>query len=140
MKHFLLTCLLALPLIAFADSLNYLTLTNTSGSAVLCTPLSKTQRITFDGDAVNVKTADGNYTAQLSTLATLQFVATAPTGVQTLRGTWEPQNIIIYNVNGVVVRRYDSTDERRSLINLNNLPAGVYIVKEGSSTRKWLKR
>ena len=122
-----------------AEDYLYLTVTQTDGT-VLGFDLRRTQRLTFSGDALLIKTIDGETTAALSTLSQLDFTSDAPTAVENVRGTWTPQQITVYNVNGVVVRQFDSTDARSNPINLNGLPAGVYIVKEGTRTRKLLKR
>ena len=122
-----------------ADDYNYLTLTKNDNTE-LGTVLRKTRRITFDGDAIVVTATNGNVTLPLSALRQISFTETAPVGIRSVGGTWAPQRIVIYNTSGIVVRQFDSTDARIENINLKDLPAGVYIVKEGSQTRKLLKR
>lgn len=126
--------------VAMAEDYNYLLLKRTDDS-VIGVELRKARRITFTADALTLTTADGEETVSLETLGSISFSSSLPTGIGRVPlGTLEPQRIIIYNVNGVVVRQLDSTDARDAVVNLNNLPAGVYIVKEGLQTRKWLKR
>lgn len=140
MKHlFLVMCLLAGSVSLLADDFNYLVLTQTNESSVGFA-LRKTRSITFDGSVLKVVTADGETTVPLSTLNAITFTETVPVAVQTVRGTWPTQRIVVYNTSGVVVRQFDSVDARMENVNLKNLPAGVYIIKEGTQTRKLLKR
>ena len=124
-----------------ADDFNYLTLTQNDDTSV-ATVLRKTRRITFDGDNIVVTTTDGTLTRSLSMLRQISFTEDAPVGVRSVSGTWAPQRIVIYSASGVVVRQIDSTDARQEVVNryLNALPAGIYIIKEGTQTRKMLKR
>ncbi|MBR0273772.1 MAG: T9SS type A sorting domain-containing protein [Bacteroidaceae bacterium] len=142
MKHiFLLVCLFAGSVSLLADDYNYLVLTqndNTESGTVL----RKTRRITFDGDAIVVTATDGKVSLPLSALRQISFTEAAPVGIRSVGGTWAPQRIVIYNTSGMIVRQIDSTDARQEVVNLylNALPAGVYIIKEGTQTRKLLKR
>lgn len=142
MKHiFLIVCLFAGSVSLLADDYNYLVLTqndNTESGTVL----RKTRRITFDGDAIVVTATDGKVTLPLSALRQISFTEAAPVGIRSVGGTWAPQRIVIYNTSGMIVRQIDSTDARQEVVNqyLNALPAGVYIIKEGTQTRKLLKR
>ena len=124
-----------------ADDFNYLTLTQNDNTEV-GTVLRKTRRITFDGDAIVVTATDGTLSLPLTTLRQISFTEAAPVGIRSVGGTWSPQRIAIYNTSGVMVRQIDSTDARQEVLNryLNALPAGVYIIKEGTQTRKLLKR
>ncbi len=124
-----------------ADDFNYLTLTQNDNTEV-GTVLRKTRRITFDGDAIVVTATDGTLSLPLTTLRQISFTEAAPVGIRSVGGTWAPQRIAIYNTSGVMVRQIDSTDARQEVLNryLNALPAGVYIIKEGTQTRKLLKR
>ena len=124
-----------------ADDFNYLTLTQNDDTSV-ATVLRKTRRITFEGDNIVVTTTDGTLTRSLSMLRQISFTEDAPVGVRSVSGTWAPQRIVIYSASGVVVRQIDSTDARQEVVNryLNALPAGIYIIKEGTQTRKMLKR
>ena len=124
-----------------ADDFNYLTLTQNDDTSV-ATVLRKTRRITFEGDNIVVTTTDGTLTRSLSMLRQISFTEDAPVGVRSVSGTWAPQRIVIYSASGVVVRQIDSTDARQEVVNryLNALPAGIYIIKEVTQTRKMLKR
>lgn len=140
MKHlFLVMCLLAGSVSLLADDFNYLVLTQTNEASVGFA-LRKTRSITFNGDALTVVTTDGETAVPLSTLSAISFTEKEPVAVQAVRGTWPTQRIVVYNTSGVVVRQFDSTEARMDNINLKNLPAGVYIIKEGTQTRKLLKR
>ncbi|MBR1682388.1 MAG: T9SS type A sorting domain-containing protein [Bacteroidaceae bacterium] len=142
MKRKLLTLVLlaASAGMALAEDYNYLLLKRTDDS-VIGVELRKARRITFTADALTLTTTDGEESVSLETLGSISFSDNLPTGIGRVpQGTLEPQRIVVYNVNGVVVRQLDSTDARTAVVNLNNLPAGVYIVKEGLQTRKWLKR
>lgn len=140
MKHILLLfCLFAGSVSLLADDYNYLVLTQNDNTE-LGTVLRKTRRITFDGDAIVVTATDGDVKLPLSALRQISFTEAAPVGIRSVGGTWPSQRIVIYNTSGVVVRRFDSTDARMENINMKNLPAGVYIVNDGTQTRKLLKR
>ncbi len=142
MKRIIFTLSLLVGALAVqADDFNYLTLTQNDDTSV-ATVLRKTRRITFDGDNIVVTTTDGTLTRSLSMLRQISFTEDAPVGVRSVSGTWAPQRIVIYSASGVVVRQIDSTDARQEVVNryLNALPAGIYIIKEGTQTRKMLKR
>ena len=140
MKHiFLVLCLLAGSVSLLADDYNYLVIKQTDDASVGF-KLRQTKSIKFNGDTFTVVTTEGETQVPLTLLSAITFTENAPVAVQTVRGTWEPQRIVIYNTSGVVVRQFDSTDARMENINLKNLPAGVYIVKQGTQTRKLLKR
>lgn len=142
MKRIIFTLSLLVGALAVqADDFNYLTLTQNDDTSV-ATVLRKTRRITFEGDNIVVTTTDGTLTRSLSMLRQISFTEDAPVGVRSVSGTWAPQRIVIYSASGVVVRQIDSTDARQEVVNryLNALPAGIYIIKEGTQTRKMLKR
>ncbi len=102
--------------------------------------LRKTQCITFGDNEMVVKTTDGTTSIVLNTLSSLDFTGTLPTAVETVQRTWEAQNISVYNISGMLVKQWNSTDYRNENLILQDLPAGIYIVKNGTQTRKWLKR
>ena len=142
MKRIIFTLSLLVGALAVqADDFNYLTLTQNDDTAVGAV-LRKTRRITFDGDAIVVTATDGNVSLPLSALRQISFTEAAPVGIRSVGGTWAPQRIVIYSASGVIVRQIDSTDARQEVVNmyLNALPAGIYIIKEGTQTRKMLKR
>lgn len=142
MKRIIFTLSLLVGALAVqADDFNYLTLTQNDDTSV-ATVLRKTRRITFDGDAIVVTTTDGNVKLPLTALRQISFTEDAPVAVRSVSGTWAPQRIVIYSASGMIVRQIDSTDARQEVVNryLNALPAGIYIIKEGTQTRKMLKR
>ncbi len=138
-RLFLSLACLTFALSVAADGYNYLVLTQTDNTTQGVS-LRKARSITFTGNTATITSTDGSVSVPLSSLSQISFTDKTPTGVLMVRGTWAPQRITIYNTSGVVVRQFDSTEERRDNIFLNNLPAGVYINQDGTQTRKLLKR
>lgn len=59
-----------------------------------------------------------------------------PTGaVENLTADLQPVPVVVFNAGGLIVAKGISAENL-----LNSLPAGVYIVKEGSATKKIIKR
>lgn len=141
MKRWCLFFLLAVGslLTASAEDYKYLVLTQTDASTIGF-ELRKTRSITFNGDAIVVTTTDGEAQATLSTLKQLDFTSKKPTGVQEVIAKGASGRVTIYSLNGVPVRQFDNSSTQNVSTMLSTLPAGMYIIKEGSQTRKLLKR
>ena len=125
-------------LTASAEDYKYLVLTQTDTSTIGF-ELRKTRCITFNGDAIVVTTTEGETQATLSTLKQLVFSA-RPDGVQEVIEKGTSRRVTIYSLNGVPVRQFDNSSTQNVSTMLSTLPAGMYIIKEGSQTRKLLKR
>lgn len=141
MRRFLLifTLIAICALTVWADDYNYLTFIQ-DGQTTYGFDLRKVKKITFDNDQLTVKTIDGKETdVVLSTLQRLSFTASLPVGIQRTEASTSRQPIYIYNVSGQMIRHLDGTSEQGKL-NLSDLPQGIYIVKQGTETRKILKR
>jgi len=141
MRRFLLifTLIAICALTVWADDYNYLTFIQ-DGQTTYGFDLRKVKQITFDNDQLTVKTIDGKETdVVLSTLQRLSFTASLPVGIQRTEASTSRQPIYIYNVSGQMIRHLDGTSEQGKL-NLSDLPQGIYIVKQGTETRKILKR
>ena len=126
-------------LTASAEDFKYLVLKKTDASTIGF-ELQKTRCITFNGDAIVVATTEGETQATLSTLKQLVFTSTKPNGVQEVIAKGASGRITIYSLNGVPVRQFDNGSTQNVSTMLSTLPAGMYIIKEGSQTRKLLKR
>ncbi len=140
MKRILLGLALAttLSVSTMADTYNYLTLVLSSGKQ--STALTQTKRITFDGSNIVVTTTDGTQCSYaLDILEKLSFTDSPATRVESLNAANNTLPIYIYNVNGQQIRQLDATREKGS-INLNGLPQGLYILKQGAETRKIMKQ
>lgn len=141
MRRFLLifTLIAICALTVWADDYNYLTFIQ-DGQTTYGFDLRKVKKITFDNDQLTVKTIDGKETdVVLSTLQRLAFTSSLPVGIQRTEASTTRQPIYIYNVSGQMIRHFDGTSEQGKL-NLSDLPQGIYIVKQGTETRKILKR
>jgi len=141
MKRFFLSIVLiaACAMAALADDYNYLTVVQ-GGQTTYGFELRKVKKITFDNDKLTVNTIDGKETdVLLSTLQRLAFTSSLPVGIQSAEAPASRQPIYIYNVSGQVIRHFDGTSEQGKL-NLSDLPQGIYIIKQGTETRKILKR
>lgn len=141
MKKFLLSIVLiaACAMAALADGENYLTVIQ-GGQTTYGFELRKVKKITFDNDKLTVNTIDGKETdVVLSTLQRLAFTSSLPVGIQSAEAPTSRQPIYIYNVSGQMIRHLDGTSEQGKL-NLSDLPQGIYILKQGTETRKILKR
>ena len=126
-------------LTASAGDYNYLTIMQADTPAYGFA-LRTVKKITFSGDIMTVQTIDGTTTGvALSTLQQLSFEADRPVGIRQDLTSANRTPIYIYHVNGQLIRHFDGTQERGKL-NLSDLPQGIYILKQGTETRKILKQ
>lgn len=51
-----------------------------------------------------------------------------------------PQPTFIYNVSGVLMRTYQPNEDRTTSTSLEGLPAGTYVIKNGKTSYKVLKK
>ena len=148
MKKLILAVVLAAgaSLTAMADSYNYLNIIGATTQSVARTTIKK---ITFDGtNAIVTTTAGTTVTTPLATLTQLSFSDTA-LGV----GSVEEQRPIsfqngcivasgrgtlkLYNAGGQLMRQLTVGGERGEL-NLSDLPHGIYIVRFGHQSLKFI--
>jgi hypothetical protein len=61
------------------------------------------------------------------------------TRITALSGT-KPQPTYIYNVGGVLVRSFEPSEDSSTPANLDGLPAGTYIIKNGKTSYKINKK
>jgi len=99
------------PVVTYRDG--YLVISATGASVSY--PLSNMQKFTF---------------GEVSDLVTR---ITAPTGTK-------PQPTYIYNVGGVLVRSFEPSEDSSTPANLDGLPAGTYIIKNGKTSYKINKK
>ena len=146
MKKFLLFFLLALPLMAVADSYNFLNIN--AGTSVQSVALKTVKRITFTGDNIVVTVADGTKsTASLSDLQSLTFTETATRILDTRlqQGDLKVEKdcivaagqgvLLLYNASGQVVRQ-QIVGSKRTELRLETLPHGIYIARLGNCSVK----
>ncbi len=141
MRRLFLSCTLiaVCALTTWADDYNYLTFIQ-DGQTTYGFELRKVKKITFDNDKLTVNSIDGKETdVLLSTLQRLAFTSSLPVGIQSAVASTARQPIYIYNVSGQMIRHFDGTSEQGKL-NLSDLPQGIYLLKQGTETRKILKR
>lgn len=141
MRRLLLSFVLlaACGMATLADDYNYLTVIQ-GGQTTYGFELRKVKKITFDNDKLTVNSIDGKETdVLLSTLQRLAFTGSLPVGIQSAVVPTVRQPIYIYNVSGQMIRHFDGTSEQGKL-NLSDLPQGIYLLKQGTETRKILKR
>ncbi len=51
-----------------------------------------------------------------------------------------PQPTFIYNIEGKLVRSYQPSDSRATSASVEGLPAGTYVIKNGNTSYKVLKK
>ena len=99
------------PVVTYSEG--YLVIT--SGLASVSYPLSDMQKFTF-----------GEVNDQVTRI-------TAPTNAA-------PQPTYIYSVGGVLMRTYQPGDNGTTSASLEGLPAGTYVIKNGKTSYKVLKK
>ena len=97
-----------------SDGITYLVVSE--GQESVSYPFPDVQKLTFDDVADDMITR-----------------ITAPTGAA-------PQPTYIYNVSGMLVRTLQPSDDDNTSASLEGLPAGTYIVKNGTTSYKIIKR
>lgn len=99
------------PVVTYSDG--YLVISAQEASVMY--PMSNMQKITF-----------GEVSDQATRI-------TVPANVK-------PQPTYIYNVGGILVRTFQPTDDSTTPASLDGLPAGTYIIKNGNTTYKTIKK
>ena len=149
-KNLLAALLLMVSTIMMADDLNCLTISYNS-SSVEDIYLPTVQRITFEERYVVVTTTDGKYSYPISALDKITFTEkTDATAIEALPEQAEDLTfkdgrlsikgnglLRIYNTAGALV--CIANVKEGANVSLNNLPAGVYIVRMGDKTIKLRK-
>ena len=100
--------------------------------------------VTYSGDNLVVTVQEGSVSFPLSDVQKFTFGKfdgepsewtriSAPANVA-------PQPTFIYNVGGVLMRTLQPGDDGSTPASLDGLPAGIYIIKNGKTTYKTIKR
>ena len=146
MKKILLSALVALSAYSvWADEYNYLTVAYNNVEQSIT--LSTIQKITFQGGNCVVTTTEGDFSYPLSQMEKMRFTAD-PTAIERLPLQAEGLKCMdgnltvgqkgllrIYNASGSLIR-VANVSKAGSVVNLNTLPKGVYIVRMGEKTIK----
>lgn len=148
MHRILLTLclLLALPFVALADNKQTLTIDGTAQQATV-------KSIAFSGDNVVLSLSDG--TSQTVDMASVVINFGTSTGIQglvkslsglqlvgdalTLRGAEAGTAVAVYNLRGVR-QAQGVAGQDATVLSLVGLPKGVYVVKAGKQSVKFIKR
>lgn len=130
---------------AIADDYNYLTVAYNQVEKSIT--LGTVRKITFSDTNVIVTTTEGDYSFALSEMEKMTFTAD-PTAIQRLpeqTGNLRYENgkltslkagtLRIYNASGALIHLGSVTD-KGGIIDLNSLPAGLYIISQGDQAIK----
>ena len=97
--------------------------------------------VTYNGEFLVISVSGGSVEYPLSDMQKFTFgeaddVVTrivAPVDVA-------PQPTFIYSVSGVLMRTYQPNEDRTTSTSLEGLPAGTYVIKNGKTSYKVLKK
>lgn len=113
---------------------------HTTTKGMVCFTFAEKPQVTFPSAEVMCVTSD-NVTVEFpySEVVKVTFLDDDPTAVQTLSVRDNTDEVRIYDLNGRLVHRSRSHQGTVS-VDLNALPTGVYIVKDGKRTYKVKKQ
>ena len=101
------------PVVTYSDG--YLIITATGSKESVMYPLSNMQKFTF-----------GEVSDQVTRITTPASVA--------------PQSTFIYSIDGKLVRTLNPNEDGSTSASVEGLPAGTYVIKNGTTTYKVLKK
>lgn len=148
------TAVLALAVSNSANAKNDVVVTPASGDPV-SVPIESVSSITFDGDKMTVNAASGASVFALSDVAHIKFdlefqgiedvtanvddiEISIQQGVLTATATNDAAvNMSVYNLSGMNVA--NAAAQGSASVDLNSLPAGVYVVRANSKTIKIIR-
>ena len=81
---------------------------------------------------------DGNGAVAINCLGDVVFAVRATDNGVTVSGTKAGETVTIYNLNGAVVASAKANNNS-TFVEMNNLASGLYIVKAGNNTKKFVK-
>lgn len=132
MRYFLLATAMLTSILAWADDYNYITVQkNDAASTQESTALSEFTNIRVKDS--NLILFDGDTQVKSYALDELHklFFTKEPTEIKEIETETTSGRTYIYNISGILIA---------SDIDIDKLPKGVYIVKNGNKTDKIVKR
>lgn len=132
MRYFLLATAMLTSILAWADDYNYITVQkNDAASTQESTALSEFTNIRVEDN--NLILFDGDTQVKSYALDELHklFFTKEPTGINEIEAEITDGRTYIYNISGILIA---------SDADIDKLPKGVYIVRNGNKTDKIVKR
>lgn len=107
---------------------------------VVCYGLGEKPVVTYKGDCLHVHTAKVDIDFPIDNLLRFTFddaeIVTTVDEVHTLRTS---DNVNIYTMNGVLMKTFTAAEGTTTFCT-SDLPVGAYIIKNGQTTYKIIKR
>ena len=108
---------------------------------VLQIAFSEKPVVTYSDGNVVITATEASVTYPLSDLSKFTFGEVDENVTRiTAPENFAPQPTFIYNVSGVLVRTYEPNNDGTTSTSLEGLPAGTYVIKNGKTVYKMLKR
>lgn len=94
--------------------------------------------VTYEGETLHLSTDKVSIDYPLAELEMLNF-DDSEAAIGELRVDGPKMPVFVFRMDGMLVKRMEDTEESSS-IDINELPAGTYIIKQGSITYKMEKQ
>lgn len=124
----------------FSKAQNTLNVYQKDGT-ITCFSFSSKPESVFSGDDVIVRTTDQEVSFAFASIEKFTFEdGVTPSGIiSTRNAAGQSAPVKVYNTNGVLLKTVEPT-EGSSELPLRDLPAGVYIIKNSTTTYKLIKK
>jgi len=109
---------------------------------ITCFSFSSKPESVFSGDDVIVRTTDQEVSFAFASIEKFTFEdGVTPSGIISTRNEGgKSAPIKVYNTNGILLKTVEPTEEGSTEFPLRDLPAGIYIIKNSTSTYKLIKK
>lgn len=146
----LMLCMMATSLWAHAASVEYLTLM-VNGSPVVIV-LAEHPVITYSNNTLHIQTAKEAFEVAVNEIGGAEFSETtsiksaAVEKLLFLAGSINfsalpvGSQVSVYTTEGICVQESNASNNGDAVVDLNNLPAGIYVVKSAKQTLKITKK
>ena len=96
---------------------------------------------TFSGSDVIVSTTKTEVTFPFSSIVKYTFDdGLTPTGIFSTRNAAKVYPVKIFNSAGAIVKTIETSSEGTAEVQINTLPAGTYIINNGTTTYKIIRK
>lgn len=128
LKQLLLTGLLVLPSVLWADTNMWLTF-HMSDNTELSVPAGNL-KMDYSEGVIRISADSVNNTIEVNTIKSMKFTS-SPAGIDDIIDNSQGQDKELFDLSGVRIGTFGSLDDARTM-----LPSGIYVVKNGNRSLK----
>ena len=154
-KKALVFCFLSLGVAFGLHAQNAVKMTESDGTETFFL-LTATPKVAMNGNTLSVSTSESEITCEVGEGVTFEFCDYEPGAVETIETSapafklttdhLEAYNlkpstsVVIYDITGKMLKSSTTDDTGNAVINIADLPAGIYVVNSNSNNFKFYKK